>query len=249
MPEDTDGPDQPMLTAAKLLAWRHGTAGEVPQLPQAAVLTHQRFLLPRRMPWRRNPSLPGFSFDAHRLAGGAVILAGVRGVGAPATAIAVEELAASGVRRIIAVDVAGGIDATLPSGSTVLIESAIACDGTSPHYAGEQIIQAHEDLTVHLRERLANDGLTFVSGMVFSTDAVYRETPSMLERARRQGASLIDMETAAVFAVATSLGIEAAAVLVAADSVHDAWQPPENMSAIRVELRRLLQSATACLQS
>ena len=240
--------DEPMLTAARMLEWRRAaTNAPLPRLPEAAILTHQRFLLPRRLPWRRDPVWRYFSFDARPLAGGAVTLAAVRGVGAPATAIAIEELVAAGVHRLVAIDIAGSIDAGVRSGDAVLVESALACDGTSRHYAGERVVRASEALTRRLGGRLTADAIAFAAGGAWSTDAVYRETPAQLDQARRRGAVVADMETACVFAVAASLGIEAAAVLVAADELRDAWHPPADMQLVRNRLRTLLEAATACL--
>jgi uridine phosphorylase len=159
----------------------------------------------------------------------------------------VEELAAAGVRRLIAVDIGGSIDARVTSGAIVLVEGALACDGTSPHYTPERQVRPSPALSQRLSERLTADGLAFTSASVLSTDAVFRETPSMLEDARRQGAVVVDMETACVLAVAASLGIEAAAVLVAADELHDAWHPPAGLRRVQAQLRRLLETAAACL--
>jgi uridine phosphorylase len=241
--------DEPLLTAANMLAWRHAQANApITRLPEAAILTHQRFLLPRRrLPWRRDPSSHAFSFDTRPLAHGAIILAGVRGVGAPATAIAIEELAAAGVRRLVALGIGGSIDTAVRSGEVVVVDRAIACDGTSPHYAAEPVVRPNEALTKRLGERLTAHGIPFTTAAAWSTDAVYRETPSQLDGARRQGAVIADMETACVFAVAAALGIEAAVVLVAADELQDLWRPPADMSLVQARLRGLLEAATACL--
>ena len=237
-----------MLTAANVIAWRQGQAAPSPRLPSAAIVTHQGYLFLRRGPWERRSGDRRFSFDRRSLAKGAVTLAGVRGVGAPATAIAIEELAVAGVRRLVAVDIAGSLVAGVRSGGIVLIESAIACDGTSPHYSRDRLVRGDEGLIHRLRQRLTAEGIAFSSGTVWSTDAVYRETPSKLDEAREQGAILADMETACVFAVAGALGIEAAALLVAADELHGGWRPPAEMRGVRANVHRALGAATACLQ-
>ena len=248
MPEETDANDEPLLTASKKLAWRSTEARvSVPRLPEAAILTHQRFLLPRRLPWRRDPAAGLFSFESRSIAGGAVTLACVRGVGAPATAVAIEELGAAGVRRLIAVDIGGSIVAGLSSGAALLVEDARACDGTSPHYTADRRVSPDDALTQRLGERLQAEGIAFSPGAVLSTDAVYRETPSMLEGARDQGVVAVDMETACVLAVAGATGIEAAAMLVVADELHNGWRPPADMVVVHSQLRRLLGAAAACL--
>jgi uridine phosphorylase len=249
MPEETEAHAEPLLTAGKLLAWRSAQAKlPPPRLTDAAVLTHQGILLPRRSPWQRAGATRLFSFDARPIGGGTVTLASVRGVGAPATAVAVEELAAAGVRQLIALDVCGSIDASLMSGNVLLVDQAIACDGTSPHYTAKPHIHPNDRLTRRLGGRLATAGVPFRSGAVLSTDAVYRETPAMLGDALRQGAVAIDMETACVLAVAEVVGIEAAVVLVAVDELHEGWRPPADMGRVHARLRHLLDEAVACLQ-
>jgi hypothetical protein len=57
------------------------------------------------------------------------------------------------------------------------------------------------------------------------------------------------METGCVFAVAAALGIEAAAMLVAADELSDGWRPPGDMKGIEATVRRVFDAASACLLS
>jgi uridine phosphorylase len=242
--------EAPLLTARALVEWRRKRAGlEAQRLSAEAVLTHQGYLLPRRRAWERRRSIGGFSFDLRIVSGGGLAIAGVRGVGAPGSAIAIEELAAAGVRRLIAVDICGSLVAEVVSGDVVVVERALACDGTSRHYAGTSEVRADEGLTRRLQERLRADGVGFTTGTAWSTDAVYRETPSELDAARGRGAVVADMETGCVFAVAATLGIEAAAVLVAADELSGGWRPPGDMKGIEATVRRAYAAASACLLS
>ena len=82
--------------------------------------------------------------------------------------------------------------------------------------------------------------MAYSPGRIWSTDAVYRETVAGIQEARDKGAMAVDMETACVLAVATTLGIEAAAVLAIADEVSDGWRPPIDMSTIHGLLNRIL---------
>ena len=249
------GPERPslepgLLSAADVIAWRAQKANApVSRLPDAAILTHQTSLLGRRHAWSRDALAKLLSFDVRRLGGRqrAVLLAGCRGVGAPATAVAVEELAAVGLRRLIAIDVAGSLDPALQSSSVVLIDAAMADDGTSPHYTADTRVHPNESLTAALAKALNGAGMPFTSGVVWSTDAVYRETPSLIHHARSDGAALVDMETASVLAVASRLGIEAAALLVVADELSGGWRPPDDMKAVETQLKRVLGAALDAL--
>ena len=135
LPNEGPAQEEPLLTAARLLAWRRqGLKASPAPLPEAAILTHQGVLTPNRRPWRKASFAGLFSFEAHTLAGGALTLAALRSVGAPATAIAIEELATSGVRRLIAVDIGASIDPSVRTGDVMLLDAALVADGTSPHY-------------------------------------------------------------------------------------------------------------------
>jgi uridine phosphorylase len=241
--------DELLLTARRLLAWRGG--GRLPRLPEAAILTHQTTLFRRLAPRFGRRGGSGIAAETYAMRGtrGQVVVVGGLGVGAPATAIAVEELAVAGVRRLIGVDIAGSLDAGVGSGDAVLVEAALALDGTSPHYAADDLVRPRTALADALAGELRAASVPFAAGVVWSTDAPYRETPSLIEAQRGRGAVLVDMETAALFAVAAAVGIEAAAVLVAADELFDGWRPPADPARIQSRLRQAATAAVACLRA
>jgi uridine phosphorylase len=173
---------------------------------------------------------------------GKIVLAGCRSVGAPATAVAIEEMAVAGVEKLVAIDVAGSLSPDLRSGDVLLVERALAGDGTSPHYTSEAVVNSGESLTDSLGDLLTQNGIAYSRGCVWSTDAVYREAPSSVQAARDQGAVAVDMETAAVLAVASAMDIEASVLLVIADELSEGWRPPADMSRVHAQLRRLREA-------
>ena len=244
-----DDPIDVELSAARMLAWRADQLKlELPSLPEAALLTHQPGLLRRRLELSRPASLRVLSFYARteRFGNKSAVLAACN-VGAPASAIAVEELAALGTKRLLVLDIAGSFEADLPSGTTVVVQGALCGDGTSPHYTDEAIVRPESQLEARLSAILSRQGIHFANGIVWSTDAVYRETRPKIDAARSEGAQLVDMETAAVFAAAAATGIAAAAILVVADELHDGWRPPSSMVSVRRSLRELMKHGIACL--
>jgi uridine phosphorylase len=241
----SDHGEPALLTAARLLEWRSRLEGYAPpELPDAAILTHQRSLLPKRPRFSRYGR--GISGEVRSYSG--ISLVGCTGVGGPATAVVIEELAVAGVRRLITIDIAGSLDRDVPSGRIVLVKGAIAADGTSRHYTSEPVVAPDAALMGVLSEALTQAEMEFSTGIVWSTDAVYRETPSLVAAYRSQGAVLVDMDTAAALAVAMALGMEAAAVLVAADELYDGWRSPKDMGVIQSQLHSLLPLAAACLR-
>jgi uridine phosphorylase len=141
-------------------------------------------------------------------------------VGAPLTAICMEELMASGVRDFLMLGIGGSLRDDYPIGAIVCATKALAEEGTSrAYFAKKRTFLPAPDLKRGLQARLTRSGLAYEPGVVVTTDAVYRETPSWLERNRRRGACLVDMETSAVLAVAEHHHRRAAALLVVSDEL------------------------------
>lgn len=215
-------------------------------------MTHQGRLAGNLAPRWGRKTYRGLSAELVTLprSSGAVAISRGLAVGGPAVAIFVEELAVYGVRAIIGVDIAGSLDEKLRSGSVAVIETALVGDGTSPHYAaGSAMVTPDADLSAGLQAALRTQGLDFSTASVWSTDAPFRETPTEIRRFRDQGASLVDMETAALFASAGALGITAASVLIVADELFDGWRPPSDMTGIQSRLGRAALAAVECLRT
>ncbi len=68
--------------------------------------------------------------------------------------------------------------------------------------------------------------MTCVQGPVWTTDAIYRETPKKVAWFREQGALAVEMECSALFSVAAFRNVEVAALLVVSDSLAAGnWDP------------------------
>ncbi len=116
MSKEADAPrrnaEPALLTAAKKIEWiRSQTNAPKPGLTEAAILTHQISLLGRHWPWQRGRSAKSLSFDVRRKTStrGAITIVGLRGIGGAATAVAIEEMAVVGVKKLVAIDIAGSI--------------------------------------------------------------------------------------------------------------------------------------------
>lgn len=176
--------------------------------------------------------LLGLSPDAHRrlftsrLYPGPVALAGPA-IGAPYAAMLVETLAAWGVRRLILVGWCGSLTPEAPVGTAVVPGVAWIEEGTSRHYrAPSDVSSPDPDWSQHLANACAEAGATVSRGGVWTTDALFRESPMKVERYRSLGAVAVDMEASALFTVAGFLGVAAAAVLVVSDDLSTlSWRP------------------------
>lgn len=148
-------------------------------------------------------------------------------LGAPYAGVALEELIAHGARRFLAVGTAGALGTQLKTGDLVLCTRAIRDEGTSHHYVKPSLYAYPTPrLLSRLRATLIKDRVSFCEGPTWTTDAPYRETIPEIKRYRRLGALTVEMEAAAIFAVAARLGAEAAALFAVSDHLDESgWEP------------------------
>jgi uridine phosphorylase len=147
------------------------------------------------------------------------------GIGSPALAIAVEELADLGIERFIRVGTCGGLGPVVSPGDLVLPAAAVADDGTSQTYLPERV-PAIPDFRLHaaIVDEARSTSLAWRVGIVHSKDPYYSEKPERTadpaatrtrwDTLRAVGVLATDMETAALFAVGLVRRLGTAAVLV-----------------------------------
>jgi uridine phosphorylase len=165
-------------------------------------------------------------------------VAGNFGIGAPAAAVLVEELAAFGVRRFLSIGLAGGLQPDLRSGDVVVCDRAIRDEGTSYHYLPpSRFADASQAMVTRLTRAFSARGIAHTVGASWTTDAPYRETRREVECYRQAGVKTVDMEAAALFAVGQYLQVEVAAAFVISDTLTDLrWQPAVNGQAYNLQL-------------
>ena len=233
-----------MVTPAQMLAHRQ-RGGRLPAFtrPEGAVVCLERGLpeqMRRRVRIRRVGRLLGDLYSVRSRQGRVIVLANF-GLGAPAVAAQADELIALGAKRLVSVALSGGIQPDLEPGDIVVAESAIRDEGTSHHYLpSRREVAADPALTASLMESLSAQGWTARRGQCWSTDAPYRETREEVKAHQANGVLTVDMELAALLAVAEMRGVQAAGVLVVGDNLAAGeWRPPARLD----EMRRSLQQA------
>jgi hypothetical protein len=83
-------------------------------------------------------------------------------------------------------------------------------------------------------------------GVVWTTDAPYRETRAEADACRAQGVAAVDMESAGLLAMGQARGVETAAVLVAGDRLLEGgWSMPSDLRGLH---QRLADSLDALAQ-
>lgn len=144
------------------------------------------------------------------------------GYGAPTTTLLMEEFIELGVTKFISVGTAGSIQPAARAGDIVVAQRAIRDEGVSHHYQPPaKYAEASTELTARLSAELAERTLVHRVGSSWTIDAPYRETREEARRYQLEGVLAVEMEAAALFAVAAYRSVQATSVLVISDLLGD----------------------------
>ena len=225
------GEDALVTPQAVLAHRRAGGRMRADAVPPAVVVTYQSRLFDAVVAAEPTTALdvggPAETVHALDRTGGRVGVVGRFGIGAPAAAMVVEELIALGTRRFVTVGVAGSLRAGLVVGDVVVADEGIRDEGLSHHYlpSGHRAL-ADRDLSDQMTRALADARLRPRRGITWTIDAIYRETVAEARHFARHGALCVEMEAAALFAVAEVRQVALATVLCISDTLAGAeWDP------------------------
>lgn len=138
------------------------------------------------------------------------------GMGGPSAAIVVEELIQLGARVLIRTGTCGAVAPGIELGTLVCVRDVIAADGASRALGAGERLRPDSALTEALARAGGGEAVTAVS-----TDLFYDPRPKIEDEWRRLGASVIEMEAAAVLAVAARHDVPAACVLLVSDVIAE----------------------------
>lgn len=170
----------------------------------------------RHLPVKRGLRTITGSHGGHRIAVAAF------GMGAPIATIVLHELADLGVRRFLRIGTAIYFPPTA-AGSFIVSEAALSFEGTSAAYGGTGRSEADAGLVAALCAAARARGETAISGLFATYDAFYRDMfaidaagkARVAENRRRlaeRGVVAMDMETSALLAAASALGVACASL-------------------------------------
>ena len=149
------------------------------------------------------------------------------GIGGPAVASTIEELAALGTKKIVLFGSSGSLVKNFTSGHIIVPIEAFRDEGASYHYLrpSNYINITSARTTGKLLESIK---VPFIYGKTWTTDAFYRETEEKFEKRRKEGCLTVEMECASAAAVAKYREIEFYCFLYTADSLDgDEWKRPD----------------------
>jgi len=193
-------------------------------LPKTAILTVQHNVISRKRSlfYKKTKGVTGKNY----IINANLLLCTKFGIGAPAVIGLMEELRVLGVTKFFFIGLAGRIDNTITEGEICMAKTIFSTTGCSVLYAsGEYFEPIKNDWSINLCSKL-----NYKEVIGWSTDAPFRETPSLIAHYKTKGAKLVDMESAAIYAFAKFHNLNALCVLIAADSLSEMnWLPPKHM--------------------
>jgi len=149
------------------------------------------------------------------------------GIGGPSASIAMEELVKAGAHTFIRVGTCGGMDTEVKSGDLVIATGAVRAEGTSREYAPIEFpAVADPDIVNALRNAAGRLNQPFHVGIVQCKDSFYgQHEPDIMpvnydlnqkwSAWMRLGCKASEMESAALFVVASYLRVRCGSVFLA----------------------------------
>ncbi|MFA6315837.1 MAG: nucleoside phosphorylase [Elusimicrobiota bacterium] len=171
-------------------------------------------------------------------------------VGASLAAGLFEEVIARGGRKFVVCGGAGVLDRSIASGDIIIPTSAVRDEGTSYHYLPPLAEARPSPKVVRAMLRvLKRHKCPFLKGKTWTTDAFYRETRAKVARRRSQGCLTVEMEAAALFAVAAFRKVKIGQFLYGGDDVSGLkWDPRHFGMRISARERLFWLSVEACVE-
>ena len=151
------------------------------------------------------------------------------GIGGPLAAGLMEETIALGVRHFIACGGAGVLDSALAVGGLLVPTAAVRDEGTSYHYLpASREVAVQPEAVATIEAELRRQQVPYRLVKTWTTDAFYRETPARIATRRAEGCACVEMETAALAAVAQFRSVTFGQLLYSGDDVGGATWDARN---------------------
>ena len=136
----------------------------------------------------------------------------------PAIATQAEDLIAGGVKELIHIGFAGGLQTDMRPGEVVLTDGAYNDTAVARLYGYDhEVIESSSKLTDIINDLLVKKEIVFRRGMHWTTDAGYRETWGQIIDHREKGALCVEMEGVGLFTIAKYRKCLATAIYIISD--------------------------------
>ena len=149
-------------------------------------------------------------------------------VGCPACGGYLDDLIGIGIKKVMFCG-GGVLDKNIKVGELLAVEGAIRDEGFSYHYVKpSRIIYIQKDVFEVMTKYLDDNGIPYLKGLAWTTDAFYRETKERIKLRKEEGAKIVEMEQAGLIAVTQFRNVKYGALLYGGDDVsQDVWDGRE----------------------
>lgn len=147
-------------------------------------------------------------------------------IGAPACCSCFEEVIAMGAKKFMLCGECGVLSQDIVDGRIIVPTHAMRDEGTSYHYApSADWSELDPEGVAVVESTLRENDVPYIKGKIWTTDASYRETVTKMQARRDAGCIAVEMECAAMVAVAKMRNVKFAQFVYASDNLDSpVWQ-------------------------
>ena len=136
------------------------------------------------------------------------------------TSITSEVMCNAQIKNIIRIGTCGALDENIKVGDLVIVDKVIRGDGVTPYYVDKNFqTVADKKIADTLFEVAKGLNLNVHRGIVWTTDALLRETREIVEAKRKEGAIAVDMVSSTLLTIAQTYQVKAGSILAVSDNV------------------------------
>lgn len=172
------------------------------------------------------------------------------GIGSALSAGILEEVIAFGCRKFIVCGGCGVLDKDIHLGGLVVVSAAVRDEGASYHYLPpEREVIANSKAVAALQSALEAHKVSYRLAKTWTTDGPYRETQARINLRRSEGCQVVEMEAAALMAVAQFRYVTLGQVLYGGDDLSgEVWESRSWQTRTEIRQNLFWLAAEACLK-
>jgi len=146
-------------------------------------------------------------------------------VGCPSCAGNLDLFNAMGVEKVMFCGGGGVLDKNIEVGQILVVDGAIRDEGFSYHYVEpSKYIYTDKAVTEKIVQYLKLHDISYIRGLTWTTDAIFRETADRIAQRKSEGAKIVEMEQSGCIAVAQFRGFDYGALIYGGDDVsQEEW--------------------------
>ena len=163
--------------------------------------------------------------DIYRFTGKPDVLLTLGQVGCPACGGNLDLFNAMGVTKVMFCGGGGVLVKDLDVGQILVVDGAIRDEGFSYHYIpASRVLYTDPAVTEKIIDYLEKREVSYLRGLVWTTDAIFRETLDRIELRKQECAKIVEMEQAGCIAVAQFRKFAYGALIYSGDDLSgDDW--------------------------